>query len=74
VIILGGTNDVEINENYDLKLRPAIKTILETTKKTILNAIPKRFDYERLNFETSRANKQIHGLVNNEPFEKTLKT
>ena len=61
VIILGRTNDVGINENYNLNLKPAVKTFLETTKNTnvILNAIPKRFDNERLNFETSRANKQI---------------
>ena len=64
-----------IDENYNLNLKPAVKTILETTKKTnvILNAIPKRFYNERLNFETCKANKQIHRLVNNKAFEKNSK-
>jgi len=66
---------VGIDENYNLNLKPAIKTILETTKQTnvILNAIPKRFDIGRLNFETCEANKQLHRLVNNKPFEKKTK-
>jgi len=44
--VIGGANDVAMNENYELELRPAIKAILETTKKTnlILNAIPKRLN------------------------------
>jgi len=64
-----------INENYNLNLKPAVKTILQTTKKTnvILNAIPKRFDNERLNFETSKANKELHRLLNNKAFEKNSK-
>ena len=64
-----------INENFNLDLKPAVKTILETTKKTnvILNAIPKRFDNERQNFETCKANKQFHRRVNNKAFENNSK-
>jgi len=57
-----------ITYKYNLNLKPAEKAILETTKKTnvILYAIPKKFDSERLNFETRR-------LVNNKGFEKNYK-
>lgn len=75
VIILGGTNDVGINESYDLKLRSAVRDILKTSKTTnvIVNAIPKRFDDEILDLETSKANKVLHKLINNEKFEKNSK-
>ena len=63
VIILGGSNDIGIKENYNLKLKPAVKSILKTSKITnvILNAIPQRFGNEGLNKETTKAKTYKNG-------------
>ena len=37
-VIILGTTDVGIDENYNLNLKPAVKTILETAKKTKRNS------------------------------------
>jgi len=66
VIVLGGTNDVELDGKYRETVAEGIKNVLPLSKQTnvIINSIPSRFDRFDLQPHIRAANEIIHREVN----------
>ena len=65
LIVLGGTNDVEVDGKYIASIPEAIRKVLPKKNNVTFYSIPIRFDRVDLTSHVTKANRSIHSEINN---------